>query len=271
MTQDNADLRGIEATAVELATLAGSEIALALGGLLEVRYKAKAGIESLRDPVSEVDEKVERMIRTVLSDRFPDHGIIGEEMDDRPAAKGSAYVWAVDPVDGTTNFINGFPMVAGSIGVLRDGVPVVGAIWCSTGHALRPGVYHGRSGGDLMFEGETLKRSGNSAVRRRLVGLPAPAAATGPWDARKTGSAAIECAFVAAGLLEAARFEAPNIWDVAAGLALLPLVGGTVLEQQDERWTSFEGFGPPDTQRGWSKPLILGTASESTLREHLGG
>ena len=211
------------------------------------------------------------MIRTVLSDRFPDHGIIGEEMDDRLASKGSAYVWAVDPVDGTTNFVNGFPMVAGSIGVLRDGVPVAGAIWCSTGHALRPGVYHARADGDLMFGGETLKRSGNSAVRRRLVGLPMPTAATGPWDARKTGSAAVECAFVATGLLEAARFETPNIWDVAGGLALLPLVGGTVLERQDGRWARFEGFGAPDAQRNWSKPLILGTAPEAVLREHLSG
>ena len=271
MTKDDTELREIEATAVELATLAGSEIALALGGMLEVRYKDKGGVESLRDPVSEVDEKVERMIRMVLADRFPDHGIIGEEMDAHPASGGSAYVWAVDPVDGTTNFVNGFPMVAGSIGVLRDGMPVAGAIWCSTGHALRPGVYHGRIGGDLMFEGETLRRSGNSAVRRRLVGLPTPASGAGPWDARKTGSAAIECAFVAAGLLEAARFETPNIWDVAGGLALLPLVGGEVLERRDDGWARFEGFGAPQAQRSWSKPLILGTAPEAVLQEHLGG
>ena len=55
MTRHDPDLREIEATAVELATLAGSEITLALGGLLEVRYKDKGGVESLRDPVSEVD------------------------------------------------------------------------------------------------------------------------------------------------------------------------------------------------------------------------
>lgn len=268
MTEEN-ELDRMEATAVELATLAGSEISLALGGLLKVRYKDKDGIESLRDPVSEVDEKVERMIRSVLSERFPDHGIIGEEMDARSAAEGSAHVWAVDPVDGTTNFINGFPMIAAAIGVLRDGVPVAGAIWCSTGHALRSGVYHGRSGGKLMFEGEVLERRGNTAVRRRLAGLPTPAGAVGPWDARKTGSAAIECAFVAAGLLEVARFETPNIWDVAAGLALLPLAGGTVLEGRRDGWARFEGFGGPGDLRGWSKPLILGTAPETALRDHL--
>jgi myo-inositol-1(or 4)-monophosphatase len=65
-------------------------------------------------------------------------------------------VWAIDPIDGTTNFVNGFPLFAASIGMLHRGCPVVGAIWCSTSYALRAGVYHARAGGALRFEGEPL-------------------------------------------------------------------------------------------------------------------
>ena len=81
-------------------------------------------------------------------------------------------VWTVDPIDGTTNFVNGFPMFAASIGVLQRGRPVVGAVWCSTGHALRPGVYHASAGGKFRFENSDVTPKLNPAVRRRLAGVP---------------------------------------------------------------------------------------------------
>ncbi|MYI82359.1 MAG: hypothetical protein F4056_03295 [Chloroflexi bacterium] len=83
------------------------------------------------------------------------------------------FVWVLDPVDGTANFVNGFPLFASSIGVLRRGRPVVGAIWCSTSHALRPGVYHAQEGGPLCFEGEPAPLGRPSVgVKRRLGASP---------------------------------------------------------------------------------------------------
>ena len=103
-------LREIERTAVELAGLAGTEIMAALGRTLEVRYKGVPGdTPTFRDPVSEVDSEVEVLIRARLADRFPEHDILGEEMDERPG-RDHDFVWAVDPIDGTTNFVNGFPL-----------------------------------------------------------------------------------------------------------------------------------------------------------------
>ena len=126
------DIDDIEQMAVELATLAGAEIVTTYGGIFTVRYKtgAAGGLSSLRDPVSEIDRRVETLIRARLAERFPAHDVIGEEMEERPG-RDQDCVWAVDPIDGTTNFVNGFPMFAASIGVLHRGVPVAGAVWCS--------------------------------------------------------------------------------------------------------------------------------------------
>jgi hypothetical protein len=159
------DLEEIENMAVELATLARAEIVRAYGGIFTVRYKTGvANVSSLRDPVSEIDRRVETLIRARLAERFPAHDIIGEEIEERPG-RGRDYVWAVDPIDRTTNFVNGFPMFAASIGVLHRGLPVAGAVWCSVSHALRAGVYHASSRGKLRFQGDDVKL-GRRAQRR---------------------------------------------------------------------------------------------------------
>jgi myo-inositol-1(or 4)-monophosphatase len=259
-------LAELEATAVELAQLAGTEIENTLGKVLAVEYKGKpAKAALLRDPVSEVDRNVELLIRARLADRFPDHDILGEESEERPGRE-SDFVWAVDPVDGTTNFVNGFPMFAASIGVLHRHLPVVGAIWCSATHALRAGVYHACLGGKLQFEGETIEHVGKPGVRRWLAGEPEATRIEGlPWDVRKTGSAAIECAFVAAGLLHVARFERPNVWDIAGGLPLVRATGGVVLAGTERGWAEFDRFEAVHHSdkaladlRHWRRPLIIG-------------
>jgi myo-inositol-1(or 4)-monophosphatase len=266
-------LQEIERTAAELARLAGAEIVNALGGLLAVRYKGGSEAEpTWRDPVSEVDHKVEVLIRARLSERFPGHDILGEELIDRPG-RGGDFVWAIDPVDGTANFINGFPLFAASIGVVHRGLPVAGAVWCASSHALRAGVYHARHGGRLHFENAVLEPKLNPAVRRRLAGEPDAIPQDGfPWEVRKTGSAAIECAFVAAGLLRVARFARPNLWDIAGGIALVKAAGGEVRIRGNDGWHPLQTFEPgrgdkdaaPDL-RFWHCPMIIGEREAVTL------
>lgn len=258
-------LARIEAVAVELAKIGGREIMATLGSLMAVQYKGNEdAIASMRDPVSEVDGRVEAMIRSRLADCFPDHGIIGEEMAIHPGLDND-FVWAVDPIDGTSNFINGFPLFAASIGVLYRGVPVVGALWCSTSHLLTPGVYHCGGAGGLRFDGAQISHMANPAVRKRLAGDPHGQSGLGPWDGRKTGSAAIECAFVAAGLLQVTRFAAPNIWDVAGGIALARASGASVFQdEQDGNWVPFTSFGDQLAQMAqWRRPLVLGTPEDA--------
>jgi myo-inositol-1(or 4)-monophosphatase len=272
---DAAFLAELESTAVELARLAGAEIETMLGKVLAVEYKGAApdtDIAALRDPVSEVDRNVETLIRARLADRFLGHDILGEESEERPGRE-SDFVWAVDPVDGTTNFVNGFPLFAASIGVLYRHVPVVGAVWCSTSHALRSGVYHARAGHMLQFDETELGHAGNPAVRRWLAGEPEATRIEGaPWEVRKTGSAAIECAFVAARLLRAARFALPNVWDVAGGLALVRAAGLTALVREADGWEEFEAFEEVAHSeqaladlRHWRRPLIIGEPQAAAL------
>jgi len=252
------ELHEIERLAVELAGIAGSEITAGLGDILSVRYKTAVKTpdetdERWRDPVSEIDYKVETLIRARLAENFPEHDIIGEEMDERPG-RDHDFVWAVDPIDGTANFVNGFPMFAASIGVLHKGRPVVGALWCSVSHALRSGVYHASAGGKLRFDGSDVTPKINPAVRRRLVGVPVATESDAVWETRKTGSAALECALVAAGLMQVARFAAPNIWDVAGGLALVSAAGGAARVRDGGRWRAMERFTAGRDTHGHSEP-----------------
>jgi myo-inositol-1(or 4)-monophosphatase len=263
-TVSTPDLREIEQMAVELAGIAGTEIGAALGGILAVRYKTAATDDALwRDPVSEVDHRVETLIRKRLAEQFPEHDIIGEEFDERPG-RGNDFAWAVDPIDGTANFVNGFPLFACSVGVLHKGRPVVGALWCSVSHALRAGVYHASAGNKLRFDGADVTPKLNPSVRSRLAGVPELTGADSSWETRKTGSAALECALVAAGLMQVARFTSPNIWDVAGGIALVGAAGGVVRQSSGAEWTPMYRFEPgkaPDGKpdlRYWRRAIVLG-------------
>lgn len=263
---DDDTLRDMQALAVDLARLAGTEITSALGTTLAVRYKPGEDPLSLRDPVSEVDTRVEDLIRSRVAEAFPAHEVLGEEVDEA-RTYGAGFIWAIDPIDGTANFVNGFPLFAGSIGILHEGRPVVGAVWTSTSHALRPGVYHAREGGPLMFDTDTIRPVPNGAVRRRLVGSPGLGSRDDiPADPRRTGSAAIECAFVAAGLMQGAWFAAPNVWDVAGGLVLVRAAGGDVRQRGAAGWDAFSAFDPPagadgvPDLRAWRRAVAVGEA-----------
>lgn len=251
-------LADIEQVALELATIGGAECRATLGSMLALSYKG-ADPALLTDPVSEVDQRVEAMIRARLDERFPDHDIIGEEVAEH-TGRGSDWIWAIDPVDGTTNFVNGFPLFASSVGVLFRGRPVAGAVWCSTGHRLSPGVYHARQGGRLRLDGEPVAAAANPAVRRRLAGVPETGPkGSAPWETRKTGSAAIECVFAAIGLLEVARFGSPNLWDVAGGVALVTATGRSAYERGADGWRPFECFATDSGDlRDWRRPMVLG-------------
>lgn len=264
------EIAEVEAFALELARLAGERITATLQQEISVEYKDEGdGSRPPRDPVSEVDHAIERFLRERVAERFPAHCFIGEEVDSHPDP-GDEFVWVVDPVDGTTNFVNGFPLYAASIGVLHRGRPIVGAIWCSTSHALRPGVYHARLGGELRFEGEPVPHGRPSnGVARHLGAGPGGASLRfrRDWDIRVTGSAAIECAFVAAGIFRSAFFGGPSIWDVAGGVCLVRVAGLTALTRGARGWEPLDRFEAPGSVRedrdpslrDWRQLLILGT------------
>lgn len=249
-----------------LAQKAGEQLREALGVPRQVRWKLDRG----RAPsaVSDLDDAIERMLRASIRTVFPSHAIVGEEHEDEPSHQ-SPFTWVIDPIDGTTNFTNGLPLYAVSIGVLQGGTPVAGAIWCASTHRLHAGVYHAMLGGTLCLDDEPLQALPHHALRGVVSepgGVPA-------WhdvgDARVIGSAATECAWVAAGVLRAAVLRAPRLWDVAAGILLARAAGcdvhvgipeGHTRTQPDAHWEPFDAFPHESLQalHEWSRPVVLG-------------
>lgn len=281
---DGVLLERIEALAAELAAEAGAFAATQLEEAVLVDYKTDSrGKEVTSDPVSEVDRAVEALIRERVTSEFPGHLIVGEETEEHPPPD-TEFVWVIDPVDGTANFVNGFPLFAVSIGVLQHGRPVVGAIWCATTHALGAGVYHAREGGALHLNGWPVRPERATQVKRALAAAPGGSAAgTSQWDHRVTGSMAIEAAYVAAGVFASAPFWGPKIWDVAGGIVLIRASGREAWLRGRDGWQPFERFEPPEqlptrakqageerqpSLRDWRGSVIVGTTEGArALRE----
>ena len=256
-------------TARELAARAGDTLLARFQSALNIQYKGR----NAHDPVTEVDHAIEDMVREEVGRRYPDHGVLGEERDDEGPDRADI-VWVIDPLDGTSNFINGMGIFACSIGVLERGAPVAGAMFLPTNRFLQPGVYHARHGTGLHFDGEAV----NSAApdiqsASRLSTVPGgTGGVTGPAGrrfgvARTFGSTAAELTFAAEGAVQMALFDGSRIWDVAAGVALCLAAGRAVFTRPRgaRQWRRFTRFGqdlsgPIDikTLRAWNDSLAAG-------------
>lgn len=258
-------LSQLEQTALELARIAGEHIAASPPESTQIQIKkSRAGMAEDADPVSNVDREVECLVRSAISERFPTHAILGEESD-LSQNEESPFTWVIDPIDGTTNYLNGLPLYACSIGVLYRHFPVTGAIWCACTHTRKPGVYHASEDGHLSFEGEPIAR--RTVHCRGVASEPgAPPRYGAFFETRVLAAAAVECAFVASGMLRLAYISAPAIWDIAAGITLARAGGCRVLTKRNNTWVPFSGFTALNARkrlsglRTWRQPVLIGEA-----------
>jgi myo-inositol-1(or 4)-monophosphatase len=256
-------LRELENTAARLARDAGDRIVATPSSAIRVRFKkSHAGTGESADPVSNVDTEVERMIRNSIAERFPNHAILGEESVTTQNDE-SPYVWIIDPIDGTANYLNGLPLYGCSIGVLYRHFPVAGAVWCATTHERRAGVYHACEEGQLCFDGAPIERRATPV--RGVASEPGDTPRYGAFfDTRVFASASLECAFAAAGMIQLAYLSAPAIWDVAAGISLARAGGCRIVTRRDHAWTPFTSFTPLNARkrlsslRSWRQPVLIG-------------
>ena len=263
-------LRPIEAAAVAIAHDAGSLLLDRFRTVLDVQFKDDHG----HDPVTEVDKAVEEMVQLRVGRDFPDHAILGEEGASH-GPLGADFVWAIDPLDGTTNFINGLAIFSSSIGVLWRGAPVAGALFLPGGGALGAGVYHCRRGGGAFFNADPLRfrptslppGSRISSVPAGVGGVVGPSGRRRFGTARTLGSSAAELALTAEGTFQAGVFGGLKIWDVAAGSALCLEAGAAVWVRGSGAgdWRPLEHFrgGPHRAPSlgellGWSDRLAAG-------------
>ena len=232
MDADNIDislLENIEAHAVDIAREEGQILLEHFCKPLEVHFKGK----KRRDPVTTADRRSEEFLKIAIREKFPQHGILSEE-GGALYESDSPFVWVLDPLDGTSNFINGLPLFAVSIGVLWKRQPVVGSIYVPVSHHATAGVYHACLGKGAYLNGEKIEVS-RELSGRPLSGNPSQFGSRfrlsgqsqrEPHEARNLGSIALELALTACGVFQYALFGSPKLWDVAAGVLLVKEAGG---------------------------------------------
>ena len=190
------------------------------------------------DFVSEVDRMAEQEIVNILHKAYPEHGFLGEEGGRQGLPKGD-FVWVIDPLDGTTNFLHGFPAFAVSIALLHKGRIECGVIY----DPLRQELFTAKRGGGATLENRRLRVTKQTAFTGALLGTGFPFKEQRHNDAyfgmfrelmkdtagiRRTGSAALDLAYVACGRLDGFWEIGLMPWDMAAGILLILEAGGIV-------------------------------------------
>ncbi|MSQ10452.1 MAG: inositol monophosphatase [Dehalococcoidia bacterium] len=270
---DAATLAQLETDAAHFAREAGAILLRYFRTNVEIEYKGSGK----SDPVSVVDRESEQYLHAAIHERYPGHSILGEEGNNLDGADPD-YLWVLDPLDGTTNFLNRLPFFAVSVGVLYRGMPIVGAVFVPTSGLLEQGVYHAHLGGGCFFEGHRVHVARDATPQAdHLSGLPG-----GYWrrlrfsgdvrnhhgEVRTLGSIAVELALTADGTLQYSVFGAPKIWDVAGGVLLVREAGGIPLTHPDRTkpWAPLERFEPgaggatAAGYQNWRGAIVAGNA-----------
>jgi myo-inositol-1(or 4)-monophosphatase len=222
-------------TAVKAARKAGAIINRASLDLDLVRVSTKGR----SDFVTEVDHAAEAAIIGVLKTAYPDHAFLAEESGASAPESGSEYTWIIDPLDGTTNFIHGFPQYAVSI-ALRHGDQITQAVVYDP---TRNELFTATRGRGAFMDDRRLRVSRRDKLREALVGTGFPFRQIDHLDEyvrmfkiiteetagiRRPGAAALDLAYVAAGRLDGFWEFGLSPWDMAAGSLLITEAGGMV-------------------------------------------
>ncbi|HED13241.1 MAG TPA: inositol monophosphatase [Gammaproteobacteria bacterium] len=219
-------------TAVKAARRAGSIIVRHLDRLDRIDIEKKGH----NDYVSEVDHKAETEILAIIQQAYPDHAIVAEESGQQP---GTRYEWIIDPLDGTTNFLHGYPQFAVSIAVREAGRITHGVIF----DPLRNELFTASRGGGARLNDRRIRISHCQNLEYALLGTGFPfrdMLYLEPWlssfremliqtsGIRRAGSAALDLAHLACGRFDGFWEFGLSIWDIAAGCLLIEEAGGLI-------------------------------------------
>jgi myo-inositol-1(or 4)-monophosphatase len=201
-------------------------------GKVAVRQKSPA------DLVTDADLAAQEIIATTLRRAFPTHEVLGEEDGLREASRVSQaeYCWVVDPLDGTTNYAHNVPHFSVSVALLHRGEPLVGSIL----DPLRDELFSAVRGEGAWLNGSAIHTSNVVSMSEALaaIGLPPMVREDSPDLAaflravprfqaiRRTGSTALNLAYVAMGRFDATWSFSARVWDMAAGVLLVQESGG---------------------------------------------
>jgi myo-inositol-1(or 4)-monophosphatase len=202
-------------------------------GKFDVRIKGPA------DLVTQADIASQEAVRRVVFEAFPEHSLLGEEDAALlPAENPSPYRWIVDPLDGTTNFVHGIPHYCVSLALEYQGELLVAAVF----NPVDGECFTAAAGRGAWLNGEPIRTSRTTALSEALAvtGFPPQVKPDSPdylvfseaifhcQGVRRSGSAALNLSYLAAGRYDALWSFGTKIWDVAAGVLLIREAGGVV-------------------------------------------
>jgi myo-inositol-1(or 4)-monophosphatase len=241
----------------EAAARAGGRELMAWRGRISTREKAPA------DLVTEADVSSQEAVRRMIEARFPQHDFLGEESPAAALPESGRFLWIVDPLDGTTNYVHGYPQYAVSVALAYGNDVLVGVIY----DPVADDCFSAALGRGAWCNGVRLATSSVQTVSESLVAVSLPArvrrdspdllnfieAAQACQAVRRTGSATLNFAHVACGWFDAFWATQIHPWDVAAGVLLVREAGGMVTgrhgEDFDLRRPAFLAAGTPELHR----------------------
>ena len=219
--------------AIQAARQAGNILVRKLNNPAKLKIEAKGQ----NDYVSDADRDAENAVIETIRKHYPDHAVLAEESG---ADGESDTLWIIDPLDGTTNFLHGFPVFAVSIGVQVKGRLEHAVVY----DPLRQELFTATRGDGAQLDGRRIRVSGQTKLEQALIGTGFPYklqdGEMSPYlsmlekvlrntsGVRRPGAAALDLAYVAAGRLDGFWETNLSSWDLAAGSLLIREAGGII-------------------------------------------
>lgn len=227
--------------AIKAARAAGAIINRAALDVESVRISQK----QINDFVTEVDHAAEKIIIETLLTAYPGHGILAEESGQEYGAKHSDFVWVIDPLDGTTNFIHGLPYFAISVALMRHGRSELGVIYNPVANEM----FYARRGSGAYMNGIRLPlKAAPASMGDTIAAVEVKYLRSGKLGTRLTslapfgsqrslGASTIDWCYLAAGRYDLYLHGGQRLWDYAAGIVILEEAGGQACTlDSDDYW-----------------------------------
>lgn len=228
-----------------IAVAAAKDAGAAVRGYYKDVYTVKE--KGVDNPLTDADLASNAILDDRLRRAFPEHGWLSEESVDDPARLGREFAWIVDPLDGTKEFTLGIPEFVVSIGLVRDGLAVLGVLY----NPIADELWAGFVGGGCTLNGAPCRASAHPALDGARIVCSRTEMKKGMFDRwtdrialQPLGSVAYKFGRVAAGVAEATFTPQPrNEWDICAGVALVEAAGGRATDRHGRPYV----FNQPKT------------------------